>query len=765
MTGRQFHISSMLVLAALVVGCGLSDDQGNGDEESPYMVDRPECRGTWTGGRVQGAEGVVIDVPSGAVSLCSNLGLAPSVSVQTIMPDDFPITMPEENVVTSDGDVRFIDSGDGFVLSPGSFVTLTVPYSAFRFPVGAVEDSTNTFVRIYEPERDVASDVHGVVDVNNHNVTVQVIGLPPSAVVSVIHRPARRAVAIGSVLAAAPRSWNATDFPPWPGRDWCVIHDYDSVELRDAVRKSGSVESDPTPQMIAQTALNKVAAAARVAQATYEGLGLRAPWLYVSSDPAGPCGDVFGSTPRYELQLIDGQGSHYKSQDPDEATGPGDRRFGRIYIRSSRIGDDSTSVLGSVKASVAHEMLHAVQMGYEILVRTVEGLNEGTATVAGLTIDTGSVGVRAASDAEIFRLPWYLMVDRDGVMYSNQDFFAFVARRYGGGTLALLPVVFQAMRDSMNSLTSSATTDSEADAFRLVPGTRVVHQALDNAIGSAMSGLNLRQVYADFLIQRALEHGPESVFGRAGETTSGLADELFGGTTGQWGMIREVSATMSECGLSKHVVKLDDVYPFAARAVRITATDVSSPARKATLNVSVSGDAGQDIVAYGMDGDLVQTIEGAMTFEDFGSWDGQALEMVVAMAGWSMDKTIITVELDLVCDEPGPQGEDPMKCGSSGIPACNDVPAEYYWRRGCEEYTGSHWASDWQTLKTMCGFTNGAEWCDSGCSRSNVLGTCSESLGDNAEVVYYFYTTVDYAAQNFDPAANCALEGGTWSGR
>jgi len=754
----------MVVLAALINGCGTSDGESEGNPESPYKVDRPECGGTWNGGQIQGAEGLVIDVPSGQVSTCSNLDSQPSVSVQTIIPDDFPITMPEENVVTADGDVRFIDSGDGFNLSPGSFVTLTVPYSPFRFPVGAIEDSTNTFVRIYEPERDVASDVHGVVDVDNHTVTVQIIGLPPSAIVSVIHRQARVAVAMGSVPVAAPRSWKATDFPPWPGRDWCVIHDYDSAELREAVRKSGNMESDPTPQMIAQTAIDKVAAAARVAQATYEGLGLRAPWLYVSSDPEGACGDVFGTTPRYEIQLIDGRGSHYKSQDPDEATGPGDRRYGRIYIRSSRIGDDATSALGTVKASVAHEMLHAVQMGYEILVDSVDGLNEGTATVAGLMIDTGTVGVRTANDAEVFRLPWFLMADAAGVMYSNQDFFAFVARRYSGGSIAMLPVVFQAMRDGINSLTSGATTESGADAMRIVPGIRAVHQALDAAIKSAMPGIDLRQMYADFLIQRALEHGPESVFGRPGETTTGLADELFGVTVGQWGLIREVSATMAECGLSKTVVKLDPVYPFSARAVRVTATDVPNPPRKATLSVSVSGDAGQDVIAFGMDGDLVQTIEGPMTFEDFGSWEGHAFEMVVAMAGWSMEKTGITVELGLACDEPPPQGEDPMKCGSSGIPACNDVPAEYYWRRGCEEYTGSHWADDWQSLKTMCGFTNGSEWCDSGCSRSNILGTCSESMGENAEVVFYFYTTVDYAAQGFDPADNCSKEGGVWTG-
>ena len=91
-------------------------------------------------------------------------------------------------------------------------------------------------------------------------------------------------------------------------------------------------------------------------------------------------------------------------------------------------------------------MLHAVQMGYEILVDSVDGLNEGTATVAGLMIDTGTVGVRTANDAEVFRLPWFLMADAAGVMYSNQDFFAFVARRYSGGSIAMLPVVFQAMR-------------------------------------------------------------------------------------------------------------------------------------------------------------------------------------------------------------------------------------------------------------------------------------------------------------------------------
>jgi hypothetical protein len=45
-----------------------------------------------------------------------------------------------------------------------------------------------------------------------------------------------------------------------------------------------------------------------------------------------------------------------------------------------------------------------------------------------------------------------------------------------------------------------------------------------------------------------------------------------------------------------------------------------------------------------------------------------------------------------------------------------------------------------------------------------VLGTCTYVFGEGGETVIYFYNTVDYAAQDFDPASYCGEDGGSWSG-
>lgn len=773
--GRMFAVTSLtLILCVGVVsgmsGCGLVDGAGPDDDDPAvgFITDRPDCTGVWSGGTVVGASGATIAVSEGSVSMCANMDGPPTVTSAADLPADFPFDESKEDVLTADGDAVNVDlKGAGFNVDAEGSVTITLPYEPMKLPVGAIENSTNTFIRIWDPARDIANDVNGHVDVDAFTVTVRVLGLPPDATMAVMFRPGRVAVTTSDpAFVSHPFNRAATPFGSWAGRDWCVIHDYDSAELRDAVRQIEGYGQDPTPEEIAASVRHKVAQAGRDSQAVYEGLGLRAPWLYFSDDPEGPCGGVLGATPRYEVHVIDGVGSHYKPNDIDEATGPEDRRFGRLYIRSSRIGDDHSTTLGTVKASVAHEMVHAIQMGYEILAGSVGGLNEGTATVAGLYLDNGTIGVRSMAGGETFMLPWYLMVEGGAASYANQDFFAFVARRYGGSTLNFLPIVFQAMRDAINSALSGVYTQADADALRKMPGTFAVHKALDAAIATAVPGMGLDDAYKDFVTQRAFYHAPESLFGRNGETTYGFAAELYPQSTASWASIQEISASMAECAISKGRVKIDTFCPFSSRAIRIRASDVPEPVRKGDLEVTLTSAAGDAVVGWAWRDNQLQTLDGPTVFEDFGAFDGDELVIVVANAALSENcQDGVTVQFSLTCDEPTPDGEDPMECGSQdNVMACNRIPSLYYWNRNCEEYTGSHWYDDPSGLPGMCTITTDANWCMTGCARDHILGTCSMSMGENAEVVYYYYTTVDYASQGFDPQSWCGEQAGGWSG-
>ncbi len=767
--GIAASVVMVFVAAGLASGCGGAGGPDGGDPQSGFVVDRPECTGTWGGGAVTGAGGTTIAVTTGKVPPCANINGAPELVAVASLPAGFPYDESRESVLTVGGDAVAVDGlGRGIDVDAEGSVTITMGYEPIKLPSESpVETSTNTFIRIWDPATGMAHDVNGHLDVDAQTVTVELPGLPAGATMAVVNRPARVAVTTSDpVFVSMPVGRAATPFGTWAGRDWCVIHDYDSAELRDAVRAVEGLGFDPEPAQIAHTVRARVAQAGRDAQAVYESLGLRAPWLYVSDDPEGPCGDVLGATPRYEIHVIDQVGSHYMPEDVQEATGVDGARYGRIYIRSRRVGDGPATVLGTVKASVAHEMVHAIQKGYEILGNTVQGLNEGTATVAGLYLDKGTIGVRSMDGSETFRMPWYLMVFDDGFSYTNQDFFAFVAKRIGGSSLAFLPVTFQAMRDAISSEMSGYTAQADMDAVRANPGVFVVHKALDAAINQVVPGMGLSDMYKDFVTQRLFYHGPESIFGRDGETTYGFAAELYPPSTASWGSIQDVTSSMDQCVMSDNSVKIASLCPFQTSAIRIRATDVPSPERLGDLEISLTSGAGDVITAWVWRNDQLQTVDGATVIADFGTFDGDEIDIVVANAGLA-DKCsgAVTVGLSLSCDDEKPDGEDPMECGSqAGVMACNKAPSLYYWNRSCEEYTGTHWYADPTGLPGMCTITTDAEWCTTGCARDHVSGTCAMSMGDNAEVIYYFYDTVEYDPADIDPAAWCGENGGSWIG-
>ncbi|HQP95583.1 MAG TPA: hypothetical protein PLY68_05235 [Myxococcota bacterium] len=747
-------------------GCGLSDGQDDGPG-TDVITERPVCTGTWGGGTVTGPGAAMLSVTEGKVPPCANLSSGPSLSAVSVLPAGFPLDEARENVITEGGAAVAVDAGSvGFNVDAEGALLVTLGYEPIKLPIGAIENSTNTFVRVWEPGRDVAHDVQGRVDVDQFTVTVRLLGLAPDSTMAVVHRPGRVAVTTSDpAFAAMPVNRAATPFGAWAGRDWCVIHDYDSAELREAVRQAQGLTEDPSPATIAATVRTRVAQAGRDAQMMFEGLGLRAPYLYVADDPEGPCGDVLGATPRYELHIIDNKGSNYTFEDPDEATGPDDRHYGRIYVMSSRIGNDASHRLGTVRSTVAHEMTHAIQMGYEILASSAFGLAEGTSTVAGMYFDKGGITVRSMDGRETFRLSEFLMVEGGAHSYSNQDFFAFVARRYGGGTLAFMPVLFQAVRDAISSAMSGFSTQAEMDAVRRVPGTFTMHRGIDAAIRTAWPGIGLSEVYRDFVIERALLHGSESVFGRNSETTQGFASDLFYQGFGSPLDLVEVSASMSQCEMSTTQVGFNQICPFSSRAIRIRASDVPEPARNGDLEVTLEGAEIGKIWAWGWRNGQLQTIEGPTVFEDFGSVQDEEIVLLVAHSAIADEcQKGVKVLIWLACDDQKPTGEDPMECGSqSGVMACNYVPSTYYWRRACEEYTGSHWYEDPSQLDSMCLMTNDADWCaTTGCARDHILGRCGMSFGENSDVVFYYYDTVDYSGQGFDPQADCAENNGTW---
>ena len=173
-----------------------------------------------------------------------------------------------------------------------------------------------------------------------------------------------------------------------------------------------------------------------------------------------------------------------------------------------------------VKQTVIHELFHAVQAGYDIRgkywkTKDLDNkdvandsrlwLWEGTAVVVGMTYQTnlnglygGDVTVRPVERPENLSQVLQYWSGRDA--YARQDFFAYFARRYNGGSFLNLDSLFQDLADITNG--QFGKTDEE---YRLL-----YRRAMDIHYGQAF-GVPLSEVYAEFAVDRAYRHTTSAV--------------------------------------------------------------------------------------------------------------------------------------------------------------------------------------------------------------------------------------------------------------
>ena len=176
----------------------------------------------------------------------------------------------------------------------------------------------------------------------------------------------------------------------------------------------------------------KVARAARRAAATYSAAGFGEPFLFKETGILGE---------RWHIHLT-AKGSCFDSNH-DSAAEDISRRFGRLFVSTARIDSPTTDNLGSVYASIAHEMFHSIFFNYEIPYvcfnyvkngttychRSYDGFNEGMATTIGYSLDQGQVKPRPNEAPNPLVVPiGYFNSNERWVSYRNQDFFVFLLR-------------------------------------------------------------------------------------------------------------------------------------------------------------------------------------------------------------------------------------------------------------------------------------------------------------------------------------------------
>jgi hypothetical protein len=473
----------------------------------------------------QGITGGTFTDPSGIARVTVTTGTIPSY-VNASGPNLKPVTQLDKGVefdaaggeinVTRGGlGYEFDLTGDsGFVTTAAGAVKISLPIDTANIPAADLTSPVKVFMRIYNPDSSSNVDVTGEITSSGGvtRLTVEARGLPNRFVAIIVYNPNMDATLVDDATPSSNQALSEGQekaATSWPAKAWCVTYNIKNATLIDQVKSIRGISTAPTREEIRNTVSYKLGA--RKAQLTYERDGFLAPNLYTGK----PCG---GNTAHYIIHLSEKLSSAYRSGTPDveEEIGADEAPYGRIHIQYGHI-----SILGHV---IAHEMHHAIQYSYELHGNTVRGYKEGTATIYGNTIyNNGTISTRKEIEKLNSRLmtpdlqpvtpppPGSFKVGTNG--YANQDFFAYVGKQYNNNSLAYISGLYTRMRSDIGAGISNVSLS-------------LLNGSLDAYLNSAFS-LGLKDIYLDFVKQRALAHNPASQFGRTGEVTSGFADNLF----------------------------------------------------------------------------------------------------------------------------------------------------------------------------------------------------------------------------------------------
>ncbi len=184
-----------------------------------------------------------------------------------------------------------------------------------------------------------------------------------------------------------------------------------------------------------------------------------------------------------------------------------------------------------------HELLHAVQSGYDIRDlwwkngnawnHVLMWLMEGTATLVGMNYQTnlsgiygGEVTVRSHEPPET--LDSQVEYWAGTAAYARQDFFAYVAKRYNGGAFRDLRNLFQDMSDQTNGQFGKSPVEYQT----------LYRRAMDVHYEQAF-GVSLPDLYTNFAVDRAYRHTDAAVLRAADRALAknSLDRTLFFGVT------------------------------------------------------------------------------------------------------------------------------------------------------------------------------------------------------------------------------------------
>lgn len=562
----------LLFLLGTLSGCSGSNSGSSGGSSS-----------TITGGTF-GTGNFVVTIADNSIP--PNANAAPVATAISAVPADITVNSYETNVTSGAKAYTLKIGGTGFSTSTVGNVRLEVPFDRNLVPDKAMIDSLHMLLRILNADDNSVVTLTG--QIVGDKVVADLTGFPSSATVTVLFNPNMDVATSDYPVAKSVPLTSET----WSTRKWAVI--YDAVEVAAEVQKFLEMGSLPTPPQIRSALKQQIADHAADAAATYQGEGFRSPALYVAKTAAEPGGIIFGTTPRYLLHFQAQEAANFTPKDPHELVGPDGNHYGRIYIQNTDLNEDYAIVGASVFGTVAHELFHAVQSGYDLSGKiTLKGVREGTATAYGDLLDRRHNGEPAATPQvryyssyptqikdETFKLENYLLVTGDDA-YSNQDFFVYLARTIGNNNYKYLATLFEQLRLTIEDEGNKEPNPAAITNFHSNPSLEAVYKGFDLFL-SGIYGSNLLEVYQDFVQQRAIEHNTASLFDRPSETYSGLAADLFNNYASP--SLKDVQIDPT----STRATTVNDLNPLPRLSTRVTRITPTAGSTGGDITVSVA---------------------------------------------------------------------------------------------------------------------------------------------------------------------------------
>lgn len=378
------------------IGNPMSSGEASGIDLSTYSTRATLAA---SGGSVIVPGGPKLTAPSGALAAPVEIGMRPSAAPPVVGAPGYTVLSSWYDVATSQLDTS--------VKSPSSALTLDVPVAP---PAAAIDHPGLQMIAVVDG---IALPIEGTFVAASGVFRVELLGLPPKLSIAIAFNPNLQRISSDdpTVQLDTMPVGEDVEVVPWSTVDWWLVFDGTAVKMESA---------------------KKILAWARAAATAYSNVGLKEPFLRK---------EMVGDKPRWNIHLTT-DGSYF-----GEGVAADRGLFGRQYMSVDRVASAMSDPLGSGKASVAHEMFHAVFRSYGIPAllfcnaagdecrRSSSGINEGMATSAGYFIDQGSPAKPRPNQSPrplYWPFGWFSTADPN-TMYTNQDFYVYLLRV---GTLA-----------------------------------------------------------------------------------------------------------------------------------------------------------------------------------------------------------------------------------------------------------------------------------------------------------------------------------------